>query len=289
MTESITRFYERYPKAAPFALALTLTLTGSPVGLIGLKYQVASWMLLVLGVLIAVLGWFFHQQMVKSVTTRETIDHSNTIVDALEYIAVITTKSMCRAAEDPSQTVQEGRLEIRSTFDRILSSIRLGIERTNPSSVGEEAGRTSKDPRVVLFIPDDLDKPRVLTPFSHAGHKNIEEMPLPEIDDKSDFTAVKAWLDRVDLFIDDVWKKGEPWEKPSKRLKRKEEYRSIAAVLIQVGHQPLGVLSVTGKEKNAYHREVDQERIRLFAQAIAPLLYFYHGVLPKLESRKAGR
>jgi hypothetical protein len=126
----------------------------------------------------------------------------------------------------------------------------------------------SQSPKVAIFVPNEDETH--LVPCGWANHSlRIKKLALKISQESSaGFTYMTGEVN----YEPDVTAPGARFE-PNKHADSK--YFSLVTVPIKCGNEVIGVLSVTGVEKDSYNADEDFPYLKAFANALSPLVAYH--------------
>jgi len=206
----------------------------------------------VLSILAALLFWWSYKETAKSLRFKRDFSESDKdlvkATDALDIMSKIGNQ-ITKCISEPFSTANN-----HYTFNSICWLIRAFM-----------INERSKDPKVVLFIPNEEESH--LEPCGWANHSTRIQKFILKISQEN--AAGFTYMTGEPYYLPDVNAPGVRFER---NIYSNNSFCSLVTVPVKCGNEVIGVLSVTGQEKNSYNESEDIPYLRAFANALSPLV-----------------
>jgi hypothetical protein len=209
----------------------------------------------ILSFLVGILLWWSYKRTARSLNfTEEFSEINEEIVKNTDAIDILSTigNLIAKCLREPFSKTNH-----LYTFNHICWMIRAFM-----------INKKSKDPKVVLFIPNEEETH--LEPCGWASHSTQIQKFTPAISQEN--SAGFTYMTGEPYYLPDV-------NAPGSRFEHNDHsdnsFYSLVTVPVKCGKDVIGVLSVTGEEKNSYNESEDIPYLRAFANALSPLVSYY--------------
>ncbi|MDN4595428.1 GAF domain-containing protein [Polycladomyces subterraneus] len=209
----------------------------------------------VLSFLVGILLWWSYKRTARSLNfTEEFLEINEEIVKNTDAIDILSTigNLIAKCLREPFSKTNN-----RHTFHHICWMVRAFM-----------INKKSKDPKVVLFIPNDAETH--LEPYGWASHSMQIQKFTPIISQEN--SAGFTYMTGEPYYLPDV---NDPGARFEYNNHSDNSFHSLVTVPVKCGKEVIGVLSVTGEEKNSYIESEDIPYLRAFANALSPLVSYH--------------